>query len=487
MTTIHSNSHHPAATETLSKPLYQAKEGLQVALSEDTWDAVKKGSQDEGNFFSRMWDAIKEFFTPSDQVEAKHAFLDFYSEKSTDQEKLDGFYKLKELAGFGNQDLCSPEVRYQAKPDGGFFKVYDLKVKVEGVDTPLERQVSEDCNEAYEIAKAYSPSISSERDREYFADCIKSLYQSPGALAATARSEPLNLRGISLGLEYVSMRAPGLGVFFNENTLTLEFKDKQFPEHGSSAVDKSIGALQSSAVVKNDLKNKVESYRPAPLSYMQKNDAIQLLSQAMDASPKDYSKNDRKQVGKLLEIVYSRGATFQQKEAALLNLRNQIGNLPGMAFEVSHSTVSSFHREKGAVAEITNLRMSFSGNENSLKPVEIFNANVRGAAAGEKADSEPGLTYRPWTAIFAIGTGVQTPYLRPEFNNIPVGQSTDEATDEFFDLEPETIGSAATDAQQRLNAGNHSAEASVADSEDVFYDFDVVPETGKPGGNSSNV
>ena len=44
-----------------------------------------------------------------------------------------------------------------------------------------------------------------------------------------------------------------------------------------------------------------------------------------------------------------------------------------------------------------------------------------------------------------------------------------------------------TDAQQRLNAGNHPADSSVADTENVFYDFDVVPEASKPGANSSDV
>lgn len=488
MTAIHSNAPNFAAAETLSKRDYQAQEGLKVAVSDETWDWVKKESQDQGSFFSKIWDAIKEFFTPSDQVEAKHAFLAFYSEKSTDLEILNGFYKMKELAGFGNHDLCSPEVSYQAKPDGGFFKVYDLKLKIQGVDTPLERQISGDCNEADEIVKVYSSSISSEKDREDFAKCIKVLYQSPRVLAGMVYQSNILQETISL-LKDIRKKSPDLKVSFNEAARVLEFRGNRFPEHGSSAVDKSISDLRSGLGVPNVLKKKVESYRPAPFSYDQKNEAIQLIFHAMDTRPKDYTTNDRKQVGKLLEIVYSRGATFEQKETALLNLRNRIGKLPGMAFEASESTVSSFSYEKrstsgdfevpkstdisfiygvGAFAEITNLRMSFPGNEHSLKPIEIFNVKMRNAtsaeidekyeaATEEKAGSDPGHpTYVPWTAIFGMGTGIQTPrVLTPKW---------------VIDQESKTIESAETDERQRLNAGNHSAEASVDESGDLLYE-----------------
>ncbi|MET4578375.1 hypothetical protein [Ottowia thiooxydans] len=482
MATILLNSPSFAPAETQLKPAYQAQEGLHVALSDATWDAVRNGSQDEGSFFSRIWEAIKEFFTPSDQIEAKNAFLKFYSSESNDQDKLDGFYKLKELAGFGNQELCAPEVSYHAKPDGGFFKFYNLKIKVEGVETPLERHVSADCDEVDEIVKAYSPIIASENDQQQFAKCIKALYASPDVLEAAVEKDPLFYQGLALILAGINIRTPGLGVSIDVDN-GLSFRDNKFPVHGSSAIDQSICDLKLSPEIKSDFQAKIESFRPAQISFDQKHEAFQLLSQAMGHSPKDYTKNDHKQVGKLLETVYSRGASFQQKEAALLKLRNQIGSLPGMAFEVSQSTVGSFKGEKGALAEIINLRMVFPGNEKSLKPIEIFNAKLRVADPGKEVGSQSNLMYRPWTAIFAIGAGVQLTHVRAEYSRLAVAQKLND-TSEFFDLEPD--GSMETYAQQRLNVSNHS-QLSADEPEDIFYDFDVISEADRTDTNSSLV
>lgn len=62
-----------------------------------------------GSVFSRVWDAVADWFCSTNRQEAKKCLFDLYSDSATDIEKMESFEKLKTLAGVGYKDLFQVE------------------------------------------------------------------------------------------------------------------------------------------------------------------------------------------------------------------------------------------------------------------------------------------------------------------------------------------------------------------------------------------
>ena len=62
-----------------------------------------------GSVFSRVWDAVADWFCSTNWQEAKKCLFDLYSDSATDIEKMESFEKLKTLAGVGYKDLFQVE------------------------------------------------------------------------------------------------------------------------------------------------------------------------------------------------------------------------------------------------------------------------------------------------------------------------------------------------------------------------------------------
>ncbi|MBH1964551.1 MAG: hypothetical protein I8H77_09470 [Comamonadaceae bacterium] len=434
----------PVSTSRVIFTGYTAEEGLGISISNKTLEQVKAGALDEGNIIKRIWNAVREFFSPSDRVEAKLALIDFYSESSTDQTKIESFYRLKELAGSGNDDFLTPEVSYHAKPEGGFYKIYDLKIKIDGLDVSIERSIERDCSVAEEIFDTCSSSIWKKEDRELFEHCINALYpsaefRSTGTLGAVATE------GAILNLYGVLNRNPDVGIVVDLSSNSIAYKGSKLPPLGPSGLyDPALHDLNVGAAIKEKIRGMIDPHRPASIRINQKDEAIKVLHQILELhqdgpprsgemkqtsllnlndiqdeghqyeteisilrspeeerdevlfrsnsyfSPEFFEVNDS--LRELLGVIYSHRSSVEEKNHALLKLSTKLNDPDKVKFEISEL-------DAGRVGElslkITKIRMSFPENE-QLDSVEI--AKTEFIKRQKRGDVEFGNDpqYVPW-------------------------------------------------------------------------------------------
>lgn len=434
----------PVRTSGLIFTGYSAQEGIGISVSAKTLAQVKAGAIDEGNIIKRIWNAVREFFSPSDRAQAKLALVSFYSENSTDQEKIEGFYKLKELAGFENGDFLKPEVSYHAKPQGGFYKAFDLRINIDGLEHPVERLIDRDCVESDEIFNAYASSVSSEEDRQLFESCLKILYARRNSSNA-GYERRLDVQGAVLGLFGVVLRNPGVGMIVGLSNDSIEYKGGKFPPLGASKIcNCALEALGAGAAEKERLKSIIDPHLPAPISINQRSEAIKVLNRIVESDLKGLPKAQENYNEHALSLnhVHSESLVFEEESSMLSSLEDEWGELPSKF--LSYSSIEHFetctslrvllgvvysHRtsvedkymalldlqlklndseqvkfeisevQAGRVGQfspkIVKIRMSFPGEEN-LSAVEISKVEVNKHSFSRDAGLRAESTYVPW-------------------------------------------------------------------------------------------
>ncbi|MET4578374.1 hypothetical protein [Ottowia thiooxydans] len=454
---------------------YSPGEGLDISVSSKTWQQVRAGAIDEGNIIRRIWNAIREFFSPSGREEAKRALISFCSESSTDLEKIESFYRLKELAGFGNEDFLTPEVSYHAKPEGGFYKIYHLKMTAEGLDS-IEQSIERDCSEADEIAKAYIPDISRKEDRDQFECCLKTLY--PGANSSTAQHEhQLTKEEAILGIDGVVARNSRVGMLLDISNGRIDYKDGRFPSYITSGrYDSTVAQLAVSAQIKDQLYGRIEPHLPAAILINQKDEAMQVLSKLMQpdegAHPHDLNsganllasvhsdlsearllEEDSSMLSslenewdefvfkarsyssllnfgsytslqELLSVIYSHQTSIEEKYIALLDLKLKLNDSEEVKFEISEIDAD---RVGEFVPQIVKIRMRFPEYEH-LSAVEIAKVEVKTHQSNRDMPLSAESKYVPWMGGWSTApiSGLE---LSPSGVSSPKFETSDSLTD----------------------------------------------------------
>ncbi|WP_028604516.1 hypothetical protein [Ottowia thiooxydans] len=412
-----------------------------LGISSRTLDQVKI-AQDRvsiGSTFSRAWDAIKDFFSTPYRAEAKRCLFDLYSQSTSDQEKLVSFERLKELSGDGHAHCFDTGISYLPKRDGGFFKVYDLKINFGENLEAFAFHMEGDCVEAEEIISAYAPLISDE-SKDAFAKCIEKLYKSPEALFLEESNKLGSIAIPAQILWNICRNNSACAVKVDIVTGIIGFEDEKFPQHGSPEVFKAAMSKIKTKKEENqrELRELIVANSPAPIFIDQKNEASRVLLQYVDSNeklfdvpqeynfpitenselynqssdlferdnsmiiaidneiwdlPKEISSHSKetfkpeKSLGNLLDDIYSHQSSTEDKRIALLTLKSQIKESESVKFEIAEYNTDRVGSESFAIAKI---RMVFPMNE-GLSPVEIIKvqANMHQDGDDAKIGTEP--------------------------------------------------------------------------------------------------